>query len=96
MTKALLITATLLFVLASHPSLSLASSSFTSPVPNYQPPQVMGESTNNNPDSGSFANLGYSLMGLVLGSGAISGVAIYKKRRQKNQEEINFVDPQTN
>lgn len=59
MTKALLITVSLLLVLVSQPSSSSASSSFMSPIPNYQPPQVMGESVNNNPDSGSFANLGF-------------------------------------
>lgn len=94
--KALLIITALCLFWSFKPAFSKADNSFVSPIPNYNQPQVKGESTNDNPGGVSFANSGYPLVGLAFGSGVVSGVAIYKKRKQKNAEEIDFIDPQTN
>lgn len=90
--KALLMTPVLCLFLSFKPVPSLATGSFVSPTPNYIIPQVKGDSTNDNPGSVDFANLSYSLAGLVFGAGAVSGIVVYKRKNQKKPEEINFVD----
>ena len=94
--KALSITAlTLSLALAFHSPFSLAGNSIVTPIPDYRPPEIKGKFTNNNSEPLNYASLGYPLVALGIGSGLISGLAFYKRKKQKDAEAINFIDPQT-
>ena len=87
------------FVLVSSslllPSSTQAQNRVISPVPGYSRPQIKGEHINNNSEPLNYASLGYPLVALGIGSGLISGLAFYKRKKQKDAEAINFIDPQT-